>query len=155
MLDTAAGLCESYSAFHLWHCKMTPDQLRVRIRETLAEQRRLVASLLRLREQLHGSLFVRYGQCGKAACACQAEGRRHGPYYVLSTRTGGRGSFSYLDAPTARGAREQVARYRAFKAGLKGLQRVNEAIVTLLRRYQQAQLRKTVRRLGLPAVKNP
>jgi hypothetical protein len=134
---------------------MTPELLRDRIRETLAEQRRLVASLLRLREQLQGSLFVRYGQCGKAGCACQTEGRRHGPYYVLSTRTGGRGSFSYLDASAARDARQQVARYRSFRAGLKGLQRVNGSLVVLLRRYQQAQLRKTVRRLGLPAAKNP
>ena len=134
---------------------MTPELLRQRIRETLAEQRRMVASLLRLREQLQGSLFVRYGQCGKAGCACQTEGQRHGPYYVLSTRTGGRGSFSYLDAPTAREARHQVARYRAFRAGLKGLQVVNGSLVVLLRRYQQAQLKKTVRRLGLPAAKNP
>lgn len=114
-----------------------------------------MASLLRLREQLHGSLFVRYGQCGKAGCACQTEGHRHGPYYVLSTRSGGRGSFSYLDAPTAREARQRVARYREFRAGLKGLRRVNDSLVVLLRRYQQAQLRTTVRRLGLPAAKNP
>jgi hypothetical protein len=134
---------------------MTTEQIRGRIRETLAQQRQLVASLLRLREQLHGSLFVRYGQCGKAGCACQGEGHRHGPYYVLSTRTGGKGSFSYLDAAAAREARERVARYRAFRAGLKGLQRVNGSLVDLLRRYQQAQLRKTVRRLGLPAAKNP
>jgi hypothetical protein len=114
-----------------------------------------VASLLRLREQLHGSLFVRYGQCGKAGCACHTAGQRHGPYYVLSTRSGGRGSFSYLDAPTAREARLQVARYREFRAGLKGLRRVNDSLVGLLRRYQQAQLRTSVRRLGLPAAKNP
>ncbi len=130
---------------------MKADALPIRIRETLARQRTLVASLLRLREQLEGSLFVRYGQCGKAECACHAEGRRHGPYYVLSTRSGGRGSFSYLDAPTAQKARQRVARHRAFRAGLKELQQVNAALVTLLRRYQQAQTRKTVRRLGLPA----
>jgi hypothetical protein len=130
---------------------MTPDQIRLRIRETLARQRRKVAALLLLREQLDGSLFVRYGQCGKAGCACRGEGPRHGPYYVLSTRSGGRGSFSYLDPPTAREAKERVARYRAFRAGLKDLQQVNAALVALLRRYQQAQLRRTVRRLGLPA----
>ena len=56
---------------------MTPDQIRLRVREMLARQRKLVVSLLRLREQLDGSLFVRYGQCGKPACACRsAEGRR-------------------------------------------------------------------------------
>ena len=128
---------------------MSPDPIRARIRESLAEQRRLVASLLRLREQLSGSLFIRYGQCGKAGCACRAEGKRHGPYYVLSTRSGGRGSFSYVDEPTAREAKERVARYRDFRAGLKSLQRVNVELVALLKRYQQAQLRKTVRRLGL------
>jgi hypothetical protein len=129
---------------------MKADALQARIRETLASQRKRVAALLRLREQLDGSLFVRYGQCGKAECACHGEGRRHGPYYVLSTRSGGRGSFSYLDAPTARQARQRVARYRAFRAGLKELQQVNASLVALLRRYQQAQTRKTVRRLGLP-----
>jgi hypothetical protein len=133
---------------------MTPDQIRGRIRETLREQRRRVASLLRLREQLAGSLFVRWGQCGKAGCAC-ASGRRHGPYYVLSTRSGGRGSFAYVDGATAREARSRVARYRAFRAGLKSLQKVNVEMVGLLRRYQKAQLRTTVRRLGLPAAKNP
>jgi hypothetical protein len=134
---------------------MTPEQIRGRIREALARQRRLVSSLLRRREQLQGSLFVRYGRCGKAGCACQTEGHRHGPYYVLSARTGGRGSFSYLDAPTARAARARVAQYRAFRAGLQSLRRVNGSLVGLLQRYQQAQLRKTVRRLGLPAAKNP
>ena len=134
---------------------MTPEQIRGRIREALSQQRRLVASLLRLREQLQGSLFVRYGQCGKPGCACQADAGRHGPYYVLSTRTGGRGSFSYLDAAAAREARQRVARYRAFRAGLKGLRRVNGTLVELLRRYQKAQLRKGVRRLGLPAARNP
>ena len=130
---------------------MTPDQIRLRVREMLARQRRLVASLLRRREQLDGSLFVRYGQCGKAGCACRSAEGRHGPYYVLSTRSGGRGSFSYLDAPTAREARRRVERYRQFRAGLKELRQVNVALLALLRRYQQAQLRKTVRRLGLPA----
>lgn len=133
---------------------MTPDEIRVRIRAALAEQRRQVGRLLRLREQLRGSLFVRYAQCGKASCACRT-GRRHGPYYVLSTRSGGRGSFAYVDGPTAREAGARVARYRAFRAGLKSLQRVNASLVGLLRRYQQAQLRRTVRRLGLPAAKNP
>ena len=134
---------------------MTPDRIRDRIRATLADQRALVGRLLRLREQLNGSLFVRYGQCGKPACACASEGRRHGPYYVLSARSGGRGTFAYVDEPTAREARGDVARYRAFRAGLRSLQKVNAALVVHLRRYQEAQLEKTVRRLGLPRAERP
>jgi len=131
------------------------EDIRDKIRATLAEQRKLVARLLRLREQLAGSLFVRYGTCGKASCACRT-GRRHGPYYVLSTRSGGAGGFAYVDEGTAEKARERVARYREFRAGLVALQKVNATVVAQLRRYQKGQLRETARRLRLPAAaKNP
>jgi len=131
------------------------QDIRDRIRATLAEQRKLVARLLRLRDQLAGSLFVRYGTCGKASCACRT-GRRHGPYYVLSTRSGGRGGFAYVDEGTAGKARARVARYREFRAGLAALQKVNATVVAQLRRYQKGQLRETARRLRLPAAeKNP
>jgi hypothetical protein len=123
------------------------DDLRRRVRAHLARQRTQVAALLRLRQQLQGSLFVRYGECGKAACACR-EGRRHGPYYVFSARAAGRGSFRYLDASRARQAREQVARYREFRQGLAALQRVNVELVALLRRYQQRQLRRTAKAIS-------
>jgi hypothetical protein len=121
------------------------DRLRARVREHLAEQRALVASLLRLREQVAGSLFVRYGQCGKAGCACR-EGRGHGPYYVLSHRRRGRATFDYLDPAGARAARRGLLRYRRFRQGLRRLQRLNVALVELLRRYQEAQDRAGRRR---------
>ncbi len=115
----------------------------------MEEQRRLVRALLALREQLQGSLFVRYGQCGKASCTCHT-GRRHGPYYVLSHRSGGRGTFAYLDGARAGEARTLVSRYRAYRRGLVRLQRLNGDLVGLLRRYQDAQLRRTGARLGVP-----
>jgi len=119
-----------------------------RVQVLLAEQRTLVRALLHLRGQLQGSLFVRYGRCGKPACACQ-EGKGHGPYYVLSSRRKGRGSFSYLSREEARAAREQVARYGTFRKGLRQLQRLNEALVRSLRRYQEVQVLQGGRRLGL------
>src|SRR5580765_575538 len=102
----------------------TAEELRGRVRQTLAEQRRLVSSLLRLRAQLQGSLLVRHMECGKAGCACHT-GRKHGPYFVLSNRSGGRGSFAYLDAEEAARARTLVTRYRQFRRGLQRLQKVN------------------------------
>ncbi len=118
-----------------------PDLLRERVRTQLREQRLLVQSLLRQREQLQGSLITRYGRCGKASCACR-EGRGHGPYYVLSTRSAGQGGFTYLDAEQAGRARELVRRQREFRAGLRRLRRINLELVTLLRRYQQALQRE-------------
>ena len=114
------------------------DRLRALVRARLAEQRSLVASLLRLRAQVAGSLFVRYGQCGKPGCACRA-GRGHGPYYVLSRRQRGRSTFDYLDAAAARRAREGVARHRRFQQGLRRLRRLNLSLVELLRRFQEAE----------------
>lgn len=126
------------------------EAIRERIRERLQEQRRLVGELLGLREQLQGSLIVRYAVCGKESCACRS-GERHGPYYVLSSRSGGKGGFTYLDGPRAAEARQLVGRYRRFKEGLKRLRRVNVQLVTLLRRYQVAMTRQGGRRLGVVA----
>ena len=127
-----------------------PDGIRKRVRGRLAEQRRLVGVLLEQRAQLQGSLFVRYAVCGKAACACR-QGARHGPYYVLSTRSGGRGRFSYVEGRRVGQARALVARSRRFRAGLRRLRAVNRELVSLLRRYQESASRRATRKLGLPA----
>jgi hypothetical protein len=127
---------------------MASDAMRSRVREKLAEQRALTLELLRLREQLGGSLFARYGECGKEACVCR-HGRKHGPYWVLSTRSAGRGGFTYLDADAAGAAKALVERHRAFNSGLRRLRRLNGDIVSLLKRYQAAMSRQAGRRLGV------
>jgi len=127
-----------------------PDGIRKRVRGRLAEQRRLVRSLLDQRMQLQGSLFVRYAVCGKSGCACR-QGERHGPYYVVSTRSGGRGRFSYLEGRRVGEARALVARSRKFRADLRRLRAVNRDLVSLLRRYQESASRRASRKLGLPA----
>ena len=127
---------------------LTPDEIRQRVRTSLQEQRELVAELLRRREQLAGSLFVRYGVCGKEGCVCRT-GQKHGPYYVLSTRSGGKGGFAYLAAARLSQARELVKAYREYRAGMRRLRRVNEQLVGLLRRYQEATTKRGSRRVGV------
>jgi len=127
---------------------VTPSELRSRVRTRLQEQRLLVEDLLRRREQLAGSLFVRYGVCGKEGCACRT-GRKHGPYYVLSTRSAGRGGFAYLEQSQMGEARELVKAYREYRAGMRRLRSVGEQLVSLLRRYQEATTRQGTRRVGL------
>jgi hypothetical protein len=126
----------------------TTDEIRQRVRATLAEQRTLVRELLRRREQLAGSLFVRFGVCGKPGCICRS-GQKHGPYYVLSTRSGGRGGFAYLEAARMGAARELVRAYRDYRTGMRRLRKVNDQLVALLRRYQEATARRGSRRVGL------
>jgi hypothetical protein len=128
---------------------MTPEDIRERVRARLTEQRGLVEELLRRREQLSGSLFVRFGVCGKETCVCRT-GQKHGPYYVLSTRSGGRGGFAYLDEQQMAEARALVKAYREYRAGMRRLRKVSEQLVDLLRRYQEATARQGSRRVGVP-----
>jgi len=128
---------------------MTPDEIRQRVRVRLQEQRALVEDLLRRREQLSGSLFVRFGVCGKEGCVCRT-GQKHGPYYVLSTRSAGKGGFAYLEASQMDEARELVKAHRDFRSGMRRLRKVNDQLVVLLRRYQEATTRQGNRRVGLP-----
>jgi hypothetical protein len=109
----------------------------------------VVRSLLELREQLQGSLFARYGICGKEGCACR-QGHKHGPYWVLSTRSAGKGEFTYLERDTARRARDLVRKHREFRSGMQRLRRLNLELVDLLKRYQADASKRTGRRLGLP-----
>jgi uncharacterized protein DUF6788 len=119
-----------------------------RVRRLLQRQRALVASLLELRRQLRGSVFRRYGTCGKAGCACR-EGGGHGPYFVLSTRSGGAGGFTYLDARRAAAVRRHVAGYRRFRGGLRRLRTLNQELLDALQRYQQAVASREGLRMGL------
>ncbi len=129
---------------------MDSQDIRQRVRARLQEQRALVEDLLRRREQLAGSLFGRYGVCGKQGCVCRT-GQKHGPYYVLSTRSGGQGGFAYLEASQMSEARALVKAFREYRAGMRRLRRVSEQIVLLLRRYQETTARQGSRRVGLAA----
>lgn len=122
------------------------EQLETRVKERLAEQRRLVVDLLAQREQLQGSLFERWALCGKSGCACRT-GERHGPYYVLSSRGRAGSGFTYLAPARVRQARGQVRACRDFRRGLKRLQRLNQELVALLRRVQSRRLQASARRL--------
>jgi len=123
------------------------QRIRLKTRRLIAEQRAQVQDLLRLREHLGGSLIVRWAVCGKEGCACR-KGQRHGPYYILSTRSGGKGGYTYLPEPQVARAQDLVERHRRFQAGLKRLQRLNEDLVLALRRYREATGHKALRALG-------
>lgn len=120
--------------------------LRKRVQAYLAEQRELVRTLLKLRAQLQGSVFARYGECGKEGCACRA-GEKHGPYYVLSNRSAGKGTFVYLDGERVDEVKGLVQQAKAFRQGLARLRKLNQELVVALKSYQKATARTGVRKL--------
>jgi hypothetical protein len=121
--------------------------LRKQVQKHLARQRELVRALLAVREQVQGSVFERYGRCGKGGCACR-DGKGHGPYYVLSSKGEQGSGFVYLDRDQARQARQLVEASRDFRQGLGELKVLNDELVDLLRRYQKSQARAATRKLS-------
>lgn len=105
------------------------------IRDRLSEHESLVDALLQEREQIRGSLFSRFAMCGKANCSC-AQGEKHGPYYVLSNRSGGEAAFIYLKETQVPRVRDLVNRHRRFKKGLKRLKGLSSKLHELFQRYE-------------------
>jgi len=122
------------------------QRLRSRAQSLLAEQRALVGALLKLREQIGGSLIERYVECRKEGCGCR-QGRRHGPYFILSARSGGQGTYAYLNRPQVACVRQLVRRHRDFRERMRRLQRVNAELVGVLQRYRAAATRVGERRV--------
>jgi hypothetical protein len=118
------------------------------IRDRLSEHESLVDALLQEREQIRGSLFSRFAVCGKAACAC-AQGEKHGPYYVLSNRSGGAGAFVYLKEEQVSRVRELVNRHRRFKKGLKRLKGLSSKLHEMFLKYESSAAQAGFRQAGM------
>ncbi len=118
------------------------------IRDRLSEHESLVDALLQEREQIRGSLFSRFAVCGKVNCGC-AQGDKHGPYYVLSNRSGGEGAFVYLKEEQVSRVRELVNRHRRFKKGLKRLKGLSSRLHALFQRYETSAAEAGSRQAGV------
>jgi hypothetical protein len=118
------------------------------IRDRLTEHESLVLALLSEREQIKGSLFSRFAVCGKLNCAC-AQGEKHGPYYVLSNRSGGEGAFVYLKDDQVSRVRELVNRHRRFKKGLKKLKGLSSKLHEMFERYETSATLAGSRQAGM------
>ena len=118
------------------------------IRDRLIEHESVVDALLQEREQIRGSLFSRFAVSGKANCAC-AQGEKHGPYYVLSSRRGGEGAFIYLKEGQVGRVRELLNRHRRFKKGLKRLKGQASKLHALFERYETSAAQAGSRQAGV------
>ncbi|MBK5256473.1 MAG: hypothetical protein JJE39_10605 [Vicinamibacteria bacterium] len=123
-------------------------QLEQGIRDRLIEHESLVDALLQEREQIRGSLFSRFAACGKSNCAC-AQGEKHGPYYVLSNRSGGEGTFIYLKEDQVGRVRELVNRHRRFRKGLKRLKGLSTRLHALFEKYESSATLAGFRQAGI------
>ncbi|MFP3940860.1 MAG: DUF6788 family protein [Thermoanaerobaculia bacterium] len=74
-----------------------------------------------------GSLSTRWMKCSKPGCACADDPEaRHGPYFSLTRRVGGRTRSRYVSGEQAELVEEQIAAGQAFRKRLESYWEVCE-----------------------------
>jgi hypothetical protein len=126
--------------------KPTSRPLTARVQARLQEHARVVHSLLETDEQLAGSVFARWSACNKPGCSC-AQGRRHGPYYVLAVGSGPRRAWTPLEGAALPEARRLVKQHREYRRGLHRLAALHKLLAGLLRQHAAQAARRAERRL--------
>ena len=100
-------------------------QLR-RIR-SLLENRLMKPKAMRV-----GSVVKQYMFCGKASCACHRDPqKKHGPYYYLSYKEGGKSRYKYLGKASSPEV-ERARNYQGFQRGMAQLGRMHREVIDLL-----------------------
>lgn len=69
---------------------ITPQQLERRLRAARRDYERVKQQILEVGFICEGSLVQRFMPCGKTGCRCADPGQRHGPYWQLSWKEGGK-----------------------------------------------------------------
>ncbi len=119
--------------------------------EKISRWRQRIRQLRRLRGVLEnrlmgakamtvGSVVKQYMFCGKPSCAChQDPQKKHGPYYYLSYKEGGKSRYKYLGKATTPEV-ERARRYQEFQRGVARLGKMHREVIDLLWRIGEAQV---------------
>ena len=89
-----------------------------------------------------GSVVKQYLFCGKASCACHRDSqKKHGPYYYLSYKEGGKSRYKYLGKATS--PRVDPARnYQEFQRGVARLGKIHREVIDLLWKIGEGKMEK-------------
>src|SRR4030043_1809967 len=103
---------------------------------------RLENHLMRPKAMRVGSVVRQYMFCGKASCACHRDPqKKHGPYYYLSYKEGGRSRDKYL-GKAASPEVERARNYQVFQRGMAQLGRMHRELIDLLWKIGETQMKE-------------
>jgi hypothetical protein len=117
---------------------LKPDEIRKIIWGLSVRRSKLQSKLSTPKSMIEGCIHKIYKKCGNPKCYC-ATGKKHGPYWALSTKTGGKTKITYIsDADTLK----KAFAYKRYNKDLARLRKMNEKIYFWLRilrdRYTKA-----------------
>jgi len=89
-----------------------------------------------------GSVVKQYMFCGKPSCAChQDPQKKHGPYYYLSYKEGGKSRCKYLGKATSPEV-ERARSYQEFQRGMARLGKIHREVIGLLWKIGEGKMEK-------------
>jgi len=98
--------------------------------------------LMKPRGMRVGSVVKQYMFCGKPSCVCHQDSKKkHGPYYYLSYKEGGKSRCKYL-GKAASPEVERAGNYRAFQRGMAQLGKIHREIIGLLWKIGETKMGK-------------
>ncbi|MDQ3972843.1 MAG: hypothetical protein M3276_00570 [Actinomycetota bacterium] len=105
--------------------RISPRQLEQRLRAAQRDYERIKQRILDVGFVCEGSLVERWMPCGKANCRCVDPAQRHGPYWQLSWKEGGKTVSRRLSPEHAVLYREWIANRRQLDALVRQLHEVS------------------------------
>jgi len=98
--------------------------------------------LMKPKEMRVGSVGKQYMFCGKATCVCHQDPRKkHGPYYYLSYKEGGKSRYKYLGKAVSPEV-ERARNYQGFQRGMARLGKIHREIIGLLWKIGEGKMGK-------------
>jgi len=89
-----------------------------------------------------GSVVKQYMFCGKPSCSCHQDlEKKHGPYYYLSYKVGGKSRYKYLGKATSP-AVEWARNYQGFQRGMARLGKIHREIIDLLWKIGEGKMER-------------
>lgn len=98
--------------------RLSEHELERRLERCRADYEAAKARIAQVGFICEGSLVERYTSCGNPNCRCAEPDGRHGPYYQLSWKEGGKTVSRLLSADDARLYREWIANRRRLESAL-------------------------------------
>lgn len=101
------------------------EQLERRLERLRADYEKAKARIAEVGFTCEGSLVERYTTCNNPNCRCQDPDQRHGPYWQLSWKDGGKTVSKLLPAEDAALYREWIDNRRRLQAALEQMRELS------------------------------
>ena len=108
---------------------LRPDEIRKIIWSLSVRRSRLQKKLSTPPHMIEGCIHKIYKKCGNPKCYC-ATGKKHGPYWAISKKTGGKTKLTYISDT---GIVKKAFAYKRYNKDLARLRKINEKIFHWLR----------------------